>query len=175
MAKEKKPLTPTQQKKKLKAISFACKFGQWGSLIAPFITIGIVNFNDYFIEYEGWKVSIAGILAAFVMGVVVFTIVNQKIKNSYGVLIIKVAIITAILFLIERLVYDLKYIMLFTLIGIFGALALEKTSEKLDNKAGKIQEGIESAEKRMTEEAYLDEVKEKEEKKTIKIKVRKDE
>ena len=175
MAKEKKPLTPTQQKKKLKAISFACKFGQWGSLIAPFVTIGIVNFNDYFVEYDGWKVSIAGILAAFVMGVVVFTIVNQKIKNSYGVLIIKVAIITAILFLIERLVYDLKYIMLFTLIGIFGALALEKTSEKLDNKAGKIQEGIESAEKRMTEEAYLDEVKEKEEKKTIKIKVRKDE
>lgn len=174
MAKEKKPLTPTQEKKKLKAISFACKFGQWGSLIAPFVTIGIVNFNDYFVEYDGWKVSIAGILAAFVMGVVVFTIVNQKIKNSYGVLIIKVAIITAILFLIERLVYDLKYIMLFTLLGIFGALALEKTSEKLDKKADKVQKGIESAEEQMTREAYLDEVKEKEEKKTIKVKVRKD-
>lgn len=175
MAKEKKQLTPTQQKKKYKAISLTCKFGQWGCLIAPFVTIGLINFNDYFVEYDGWKVSIAGILAAFVMGVVVFTVVNQKIKNSYGVLIIKVAIITAILFLLERLVYDLKYIMAFTLIGLFGALALEKTSEKLDDKADKIQEGIESAEKRMTEEAYLEEVKEKEEKKTIKIKVRKDE
>ena len=65
--------------------------------------------------------------------------------------------------------------MLFTLLGLFGALALEKESENLQNKANKVQEGIESAEKRMTEEAYLEEVKEKEEKKTIKIKVRKDE
>lgn len=114
-------------------------------------------------------------MAAFVMGVTVFSIVNQKIKNSYGPLIIKVAIITAILFLIEKLVYDLKYIMLFTLIGLFGALALEKTSEKLEAKAEKIQKGIDSAEEQMTREAYIQEVTEKEEKKTVKVKIKKEE
>lgn len=112
-------------------------------------------------------------MAAFVMGTIVFTIVNKKIKNSYGPLIIRVAIITAILFLIEKLVYDLKYIMLFTLLGLFGALALEKTSENLETKADKIQEAIDDGEKERTKNAYLEEVKEKEEKKTVKIKVKK--
>ena len=90
MAKEKKKLTPTQQKRRYKALSQVCNWGQWVSLIAPFITIGLVNFNDYFVEYDGWKISIAGVLAAFVMGVIVFTIVNKKIKNSYGPIIIRV-------------------------------------------------------------------------------------
>lgn len=149
-----------------------CDWGQWVSLIAPFITIGLVNFDDYFIQYDGWKVSIAGIMAAFVMGITVFTIVNKKIQNSYGPLIIKVAIFTACLFLIDKIVYDLKYIMLFTLAGLFGALALEKTSEHLDKKANEIQKGIDSAEEEMIKEAYIEEKQEKETKK-VKVKVRK--
>ena len=149
-----------------------CDWGQWVSLIAPFITIGLVNFDEYFIQYDGWKVSIAAIMAAFVMGVTVFTIVNKKIQNSYGPLIIKIAIFTAILFIAEKIIYDLKYIMLFTLIALFGALALEKESEHLEAKAKKVQEGIEEAEKQMTKDAYIEEKKQAEEKK-IKIKIKK--
>lgn len=114
-------------------------------------------------------------LAAFVMGVTVFSIVNQKIKNSYGPLIIKIAIFTACLFLIDKIVYDLKYIMLFTLVGLFGALGLEKASDNLEAKAEKIQKGIDSAEEQMTREAYIQEVNEKEEKKTVKVKIKKEE
>ena len=169
MAKEKKALTPTQQEKKYKNLSRACNVGQFVSLIAPFVTIGLANFGDYFIEYEGWKISIAGVMAAFVMGITVFTIVNKKIQNSYGPLIIKIAILTAILFLIDRIVYDLKFILLATLVGLFGALALEKTGEKLEAKAEKIHKGIESAEEQITREAYIQEKEEKEEKKKIKI------
>lgn len=174
MAKEKKKLTPTQQKKRYNNLSKVCNIGQWGSLIAPFVTIALVNYKDYFIEYDGVKMSIAAVLAAFVMGVIVFTIVNKKIQNTYGPLIIKVAIFTAILFLIDGIVQDLKFIMIFTLIGLFGALALEKTSESLEKKADKIQKGIDKAEEQITSDAYIKEVNEKEEKKTIKIKVRKD-
>jgi len=112
-------------------------------------------------------------MAAFVMGVTVFTIVNKKIQNSYGPLIIKIAIFTAALFLIDKIVYDLKYIMLFTLVGLFGALALEKTSDKLEEKADKIEKGIESAQEQITKEAYLKEVKESEEKKKVKVKIKK--
>lgn len=113
-------------------------------------------------------------MAAFVMGVTVFTIVSKKIQNSYGPLIIKIAIFTACLFLIDKIVYDLKYIMLFTLVGLFGALGLEKASDNLEAKAEKIQKGIDSAEEQMTREAYIQEVNEKEEKK-VRVKIKKEE
>ena len=174
MAKEKKKLTPTQQKRRYNNLSKVCNIGQWGALIAPFVTIALVNYKDYFIEYDGVKMSVAAVLAAFIMGVIVFTVVNKKIENSYGPLIIKVAIFTAILFLIDGIVQDLKFIMLFTLLGLFGALGLEKTSESLSKKADKIQKGIDAGDEERTKNEYLNEVKEKEEKKTIKIKVRKD-
>ena len=85
---------------------------------------------------------------------------------------LKIAIFTAILFIAEKIIYDLKYIMLFTLIALFGALALEKESEHLEAKAKKVQEGIEEAEKQMTKDAYIEEKKQAEEKK-IKIKIKK--
>ena len=46
MAKEKKELTPTQQKKKYKRISLACFLGQFASVAAPFLVIGIVNLRN---------------------------------------------------------------------------------------------------------------------------------
>ena len=113
-------------------------------------------------------------MAAFVMGITVFTIVSKKIQNSYGPLIIKIAIFTAALFLIDKIVYDLKYIMLFTLIGLFGALALEKTSEKLEAKADKIQKSIDAGDEERIKNEYLKEIQEREEKRTIKIKKKKE-
>lgn len=173
--KPKKSLTPTQQKRRYKTLSKACLFGQFGSLVAPFITIGLIKFNDYFVEYDGWKISIAGVMAAFVMGIIVLTVTNKKIKNSYGTIIICIAIITACLFLIERIIYDLKFILIGALVGLCGALGLEKEGENLENKAEKIQKGIESAEEQITRDAYLEEQEERNDKRTIKVKVRKDE
>lgn len=159
--KPKKPKTPTQLKRRYKILSKTCLGGQFLSLIAPFVTIGLVNFNDYFVQYDGWKVSIAGIMAAFVMGIIVFTVANKKIHNSYGSMIIKLAIFTACLFLIDEIIYDLKFIMLFTIVGLFGALALEKEGEHLENKAEKIQRGIDAAEEQMTKDAYIEETQNK--------------
>lgn len=173
MAKEKKALTPEQEERRYKALAKLCNAGQFASLIAPFVTIGLVNFGEYFETYDGWKISIAGIMAAFIMGVVVFTVVNKKIQNSYGPLIIRVAILTAILFLIDKIVYDLKFILLFTLFGLFGALALEKTSESLTKKAEKKRKGIEAAEEEVDKNAHLEVIHEREEKRKIRIVKRK--
>ena len=113
MAKEKKALTPQEEEKKFKRIAKLCNLGQFASLITPFVAIGFANFGDYFVQYDGWKITVAGILAAFMMGITVFTVVNKKVQNSYGPLIIKLALLTAILFLIDKIVSDLKFICLF--------------------------------------------------------------
>ena len=143
-------------------------------MAAPFIAIGIANFNEYFIEYDGIKMSIASIMAAAVMGLAIWLVSKKKLENTYISLLIAWATATAILFLIDQIVYDLKYIMLFGLIGLIGATVLDKGSEKAEEKAERIQKGIDAGDEQRTKEAYLQELKEKEDKKTIKVKVRKD-
>lgn len=174
MAKEKKPLTPTQQKKKYKTISLACFLGQFASVAAPFIVIGIVNFNEYFVEYDGVKMSIASIIAATIMGLAIWLVSKKKLENSYIVLIVGWAAVTGIFFLIGKIIEDIKYIMAFGLIGLVGALVLDKGAEKAEDKADQIQKGIDAAKEQMTKDAYIDEINQEKEKKTIKIKRRKD-
>jgi len=170
MAKEKKAKTPTQLKKKYKAISRACFVGQFASVAAPFVTIGIVNFEEYFVEYNGTKMSIAAVMAAAIMGLAVWLTSKKKFENSYITLIIGWAVVTAIFFLLGQIINDIAYIMFFGLIGLLGAAGLDVASAKANAKANEIQKGIDAAKEQMVKESYIEEVKETEEKRTIKIK-----
>ena len=64
--------------------------------------------------------------------------------------------------------------MLFGLIGLLGAFGLDIASAKADEKSTKIEKGIESAQEQLTKDAYIEELQNKEAKKKIKVKVRKD-
>lgn len=173
MSKEKKQRTPTEEVKHLKRIKTSCFFGQFLSVAAPFITIGIVNFDKYFVKYDGVKMSIASILAAFLMGLAVWLTSKKKFTNSYVTLIIGWAAVTCLFFLLGELIKDVSYIMLFALIGLLGAAGLDVASAKTDAKINQIQEGIQEAKKQMTKDAYLEEVSQEQEKKKIKIKIKK--
>lgn len=173
--KPKKTKTPTQIKRKYKVISKCCFIGQFLSVAAPFVTIGIVNFEEYFVEYNGTKMSIAAILAAAIMGLAVWLVSKKKFTNSYISLIIGWATITVIFFLLGQIINDIAYIMLFGLIGLLGAQGLDIASAKAEEKANKIQKGIDLAQEQLVKEAYLKEQEEKEEKKTIKVRVKKEE
>lgn len=172
MAKEKKAKTPTQLKRKYKAIGFTCFLGQFISAAAPFIVIGIVNYEEYFVEYNGTKMSIAAIMAAGVMGFAIWLVSKRKLENSYITLLIGWGVVTAIFFLLGQIINDISYIMLFGLIGLVGAFGLDIGSAKAYKKADEIQKGIDAAKEQMTKEAYIDETKKAEEKK-VKIKIKK--
>lgn len=170
--KEKKAKTPSQLKRKYKAIGFSCFLGQFASVAAPFVAIGIANYEEYFVEYNGTKMSIAAVLAAGLMGFAVWLVSKRKLENSYITLLIGWGVITAIFFLLGQIINDISYIMLFGLIGLVGAFGLDIASAKAYAKADEIQKGIDSAKEQMTKEAYIDEVKESQEKQ-VKIKIKK--
>ena len=170
--KEKKAKTPTQLKRKYKAIGTSCFLGQFASVAAPFVTIGIVNYEEYFVEYDGVKMSIAAVLAAGIMGFAIWLVSKKKLENSYITLLVGWAVITAIFFLLGKIINDISYIMLFGLIGLVGAFGLDIASAKAYAKADEIQKGIDAAKEQMTKEAYIDEVKESQEKK-VKVKIKK--
>lgn len=171
MAKKNKKLTPTQRKNKYKRLSGLCLVGEFLSVMAPFITIGIVNFEKYFIEYNGTKMSIAAILGAAIMGLAIWLVASKKFENSFITLIIGWATVDGIFFLLGEIISDISVIMLFGLIGIIGAFGLDIAKAKLSDAADKIQLAIETAEKENLVEEYKQEIVEKE--KTVKVKVKK--
>lgn len=160
-------LTPTQKKKKYKRISRACFLGEFASVFTPFIIMGAVNFEEYFVQYNGTKVSIAFILALSVMGLATFLIAKKKFDNTFVTLIIGWTTMTIVFFLLGHLITDIAYIMLYGLFGILGACGLDMGSKYAQKKADEIQKGIDKAKEEMTAEDYKEEVK------RIKVKVKK--
>lgn len=173
MNKEKKQLTPTQQKKKYKKIKRICFAGEFASVITPFVIIGIVNFNKYFVEYDGTKMSIACGLAFALMGLALWLVASKKFNNSFVTLIVGWAVVDFIFWMIGQVIMDIAMIMFFGLIGLLGAYGLDIASAQADKKLQKVTDAINQAEKDMTVEAYKEEKIEEAEKKKVKIKIKK--
>lgn len=169
----KKELTPTQQKKRYQKIKWACFGGEFLSLITPFVAIGIVNYNKYFVEYNGTKMSLACMLAIALMGIAVWLVSAKKFKASFISLIIGWYAIAFIFFLLGTIINDIATIMFIGGTGIVGAYGLDIASNAADKKMKKIIDGIEAANQEMTKDAYKEEVKQAEEKKTIKVRIKK--
>ena len=143
MAKKK---TPTEnQRDKYKRWSKVCFGGEFVSVFTPFFTIGIVNYEKYFIQYDGTKISIGFALAMVVMGIATFLVAKKNFTQSFVTLLIGWGACTGILFLIKELLTDLCYIMLFGWLGIFGAYGLDVGKKKLKDKADTIQKRIDIA------------------------------
>lgn len=172
MAKEKKNRTPTEQKRYYKRLQWGLFAGEYVSLIAPFLTIGIVNFQEYFIEYDGVKMSLAAVISFAVMGLAVWLVSKEKFENSFIAFIVGWAIVDGIFWLMGTVINDIAKIMLFGLIGLLGAYGLDIGSKRMKKKANKIQEGIDQAKKESIAKQYHEEVEQKETKK-IKVKIKK--
>ena len=169
--KEKKKLTPSQRYKKLKTTQYICFGGEFVSVLTPFIVVGIVNYNEYFVEYNGTRVSIACALAFALMGIAVYLVSKKKFDNSFITLIVGWLAITIIFFLLGKIITDISWIMLYGLIGILGAYGLDIASAKAEDKAKKIKDGMELANQEEIKEEYRAE----KETKKVKVKVKKKE
>lgn len=166
-----KKLTPTQQKKKYKSLGALSFAGEFVTLFAPYIAIGIANYEKYFIQYNGTKISIGFAMAMVVLGITTWLYSKQKIKTGVITLFIGFVIFTGVLFLIKELLTDLCYIMLFGCIGLGGTVGLDFTSKALYKKAAEIEEGIKKKKIENIADAYGEELREKEERK-IKVKIK---
>ena len=156
--------SPSKLKRKYRAIQYSCFLGEFLSVAAPFVAIAIVNYEKYFVEYSGIKMSISFFMAMAVMGFAIFGISKKKMNNSFITLIIIWATIAFIFTMLGQIITDLSTIMWFGLIGIAGAAGLDLASNKAKDKKEKITKAQEQADNDDMVEAV------KEEKK-IKVKV----
>ena len=178
--KERKPLTPTQKLKAFTVAKWTCFGGEFVSAIMPYIIIGLVNYNEYFVEYNGVKMSIAAVMTFALMGFILFILTSKKIKDFYVPMVVIMATLTFIFFMLGQIITEVAYIMLAGTFGVCGSFGLEIASRQFDKKAKLIKESIEEAQKELTKQAYIDEQVEKgkveeveEEKKTVKVRIKK--
>ena len=165
----KKNLTPTQQVKKYKRISRATFGAEFLSIIAPFLAVGIANWNKYFYEYNGTKISVAAVLAFGIMGMAIWMVAKKKLENAYVALLIGWGVFVAIAWLTKEIANDIFMISFCGWFGLAGAFGLDLGSKKALKKANEIQEGIELGKKEMTKNAYIEEVTESKSKKGSKV------
>jgi len=159
--------TPTQLKNKYTALQYSLFGGEFLAVVTPFVAYGIANYDEYFVEYNGTKMSIAFFLALAIMGLAIFLISKKKLEGTYATLIIGWATMTFIFYLMGQMINDIATIMFFGLIGILTASGLEFGSQKMKAKKEEIIKAMNRANEEDLAEAY------KIEKRSVKVKVKK--
>lgn len=165
--KAKKELTATQTKNKYRALQYTFTGCQFLSIIAPYVVIGAVNFDEYFVyNTEGWKVGTGGTIALALMGFAVFAIgkkkdESNKYTNGYLTLGLLWLAIGFLFFMLSSILGDMAMIMVCGSAGIFGALGLNLASENMKNKADLYKKAIEEANKDGIKNKVAEEAKKK--------------
>ena len=121
--------------KRIRNSGYALMGAKWVSILSPFIAIGIANYDEYFTEYNGVKMSIGCVLALAVMGIAIYNEAKDKNKKVSG--IVGWAVALALAYLLQSVLNDLVLILGCGLIGqmigagfeLGGKVQLEK--EKL--------------------------------------------
>lgn len=157
--------SPKQQKKKYRNIQYSCFIGEFVSVATPFVAIGIANYEKYFVEYNGTKMSIAFFMAMAVMGFALWLIAKKKLENSFITLLIGWTIFAFIFTMLGEMITDLAYIMWFGLIGLSGAYGLDIASKSAKKK----KETIIQAENTANQEELVQAIKEEK----IKVRIKK--
>lgn len=159
--KPKKPLTASQEKRKYRALQYTLFGSEFLSIFSPYIVIGAVNFDEYFVyNPEGWKVGTGGTIAMALMGMTIWLIGKKKDDDNpktSGLLTLGLGwlAIGFVFFMLSSILGDIAMIMICGALGIFGALGLNVASQNMKEKADLYDEAI----KEVTKDTIKDKVK----------------
>lgn len=165
--KNKKELTTKQEYKRARVLQWTSFGGEILTMLAPFVAIAIVNFEEYFIQVDGVKVSLGFFLALGVAGIVIATVskgkVKEELKNTtYVNTLISIAfvllIIGLICYLMASILNDLFMICLCGAAGVFVAVFEEKLLvQHFKKKAEIIKEVINEVDNTVKKDKYQQE------------------
>ena len=153
--------TIKQQANKYRNIKFGLNIAEFLAFFAPFITIALVNKDQYFVEYDGTKTSWGFILAMIVMGIGLVGLMNQKVTRDHQFLlfIIKWTTVAAAFSLLGQIIMDISMIMWYGLIGIASSYFLDIGAKAADKKYKDKLDSIRTAKKQTEIEQAKEEIK----------------
>ena len=137
--KAKNSVNTKDKERKYRVLQYTFFGGEFLSILAPFVTMGIINFDEWFMTEEGWKVGLGGTLALALLGMAVFLFTKKKedntITNGYITLILGWFAVTFIFMLLASLMEQISTIMFFGGLGLLGAFGLDLGSKDMKKKA----------------------------------------
>ena len=137
--KAKNSVNTKTKERRYRALQYTFFGGEFLSILAPFITLGIINFDEWFMTEEGWKVGLGGSLALALLGMAVFLFTKKKedstITNGYITLILGWFVVTFIFMLLANIMEQISTIMFFGGLGLLGAFGLDLGSKSMKTKA----------------------------------------
>ena len=142
---EKKQLTTKQQQTKHRALQYTAIGGMFASVLTPFIILGAINFEDWFMTEGGWKIGLGGTLGLAVVGIAIFLVTQKKEKEinvtagwiTFLVCWFAIAFIAKLVANIWDQIFE---IMMWTGLGLAGAFGLDMVSKDQKRKADIIKE-----------------------------------
>lgn len=161
--KEKKPLTTKQKQLKHRALQYTAIGGMGASVLTPFIILGAVNYEEWFVSENGWKVGLGGSLSLAVMGIAIALVTKKKEKestltNGWITLMVFWFAIAFIFKLLSGIYDDIFGIMMWGGLGLAGAFGLDIVSKKEKEKADAYKEARDEANKEDIKEQAKKEV-----------------
>ena len=177
--KQKKQLTTTQKKNRYRAIQYTAFGGEFVSILTPYIILGAVNFQEWFVNNpDSWKIGLGGSLALALMGIAVLLVgkkkENEKITDGYIALIVGWFAVAFIFLLLASIMDQIASIMMYGGLGLLGAFGLDMTSKSYKKKADMYKDAINKVRGKNIEEEVKKEIeeevrKEQKEKKKVAI------
>lgn len=160
--KKNKVLTTTQKKNKYRVLQYTTFGGEFLSILTPFVVMGAVNYEEWFLIEDGWKIGLGGALALALLGISVFLVGKKKeqesLTNGYIALILGWFMVAFIFVLLANIMDQIATIMFFGGIGLLGAFGLDMGSQNFKKKADAYKQAIEEVKSEVMKEKYKTEI-----------------
>lgn len=165
--KVKKPLTATQKMKKYRAIQYTARGGEFVSVMLPYIVLGAINFNEWFVGEQGWKVGLGGSIALALMGLAVWLTTkkkeNKELTSGWITFIIAWFAVAFVFQLLGSIIDQIATIMFVGWAGILGAFGLYVVSISYKKKANAYKMALQDVKQSSIEDEARAEVRQEQE------------
>ena len=167
--KVKKPLTATQKMRKYRAIQYTALGGEFVSVMLPYIVLGAINFNEWFVGEQGWKVGLGGSIALALMGLAVWLTTkkkeNKELTSGWITFIIAWFAVAFVFQLLGSIIDQIATIMFVGGAGILGAFGLDEVSISYKKKANAYKMALQDVKQSSIEDEARAEVRQEQENK----------
>ena len=166
MVKKPKKRTTKQELALHRALQYLSFGSVFGAILTPFIILGIVNFDEWFINNtEGWKVGMGAIIGMAVVGFALFLVMAKKEKeikvtNGWITFLVIWFAIALVTWLIKSIIEEIFWVMLFTGLGLAAAFGFDIWSREEKKQADAYQKARADIKQETIEEQARREVQE---------------
>ena len=163
MAKKKK--TTKQKQTEHRTLQYVSFGGIFASVLAPFIILGAVHFEEWFKNDGGWKIGLGATLGMAVVGIALFMVTYKKEHDSKVTdgWITALVIWFAVAFIVKlwaEIYEEIFGIMMWTGLGLAAAFGLDMISKDQKRKADEYKEARAKVEEDTLKEKIKKEVEE---------------